>query len=230
VSPRDAFAARRSAALEGARGVLFERLPLKLAAIFLAFVLWLAVSVDEPGEQSVAVRVAVRAAGSRSLAEGAPAVSATVVGRRRDLLKLSGATLLVRRTIAAGAADSVRVLLRPADVELPAGMERDLRVRDVQPATVTLRFAAGGASASARALPAPIASAVAARATSGSARAATDSEETAGGGSAAAAFADTVWPPAGVASRATSRTSRAADTAADSAGARPPRRSEPARP
>jgi hypothetical protein len=133
--------AREHSALRVLRGALLDRLPLKAVALFFAFVLWLAVSADEPGEQTMAVRLALRVDSTVALRGARPSVSATVTGRRRDLRKLDGGDLVLRRTITAAAADSVRLVLRPADVELPSGLEGDLRVRDVQPRVLMLRFA-----------------------------------------------------------------------------------------
>jgi hypothetical protein len=128
-------------ALRLLRSALLERLPLKAVAIFFAFVLWLAVSADEPGEQTVAVRLALRTDSALTLTGPAARVTATLTGRRRDLLKVRAGDLVLRRTIAGAGADSVRLVLRPGDVELPPGTEVEVRVRDVQPRQLTLRFA-----------------------------------------------------------------------------------------
>jgi len=191
----EGLAVTESSVVITARGVLLDRLPLKISAVLFAFVLWLAVGVDEPGERTVAVRLALQSDGAVSLVGRPPVVSATVVGRRRELLKLAGAGLVLRRTIAAHTVDSVRIVLRPADVELPAGLEGDVRVRDVRPASVTLRFARAGAaatSASAQSMRAPAAPAAATVAARGKARLSADSDDAIG--AADAAFADTVWP------------------------------------
>ena len=130
-----------AAALRGVRGALLERLPLKITALFFAVVLWLAVGGDELVERRVPVRLALRADGALVPEDRLPALHATVTGRRRDLLKLGPGALVLRRAVAPGVGDSVQIVLRPGDVELPAGAERDLRVREVEPRVVTMRFA-----------------------------------------------------------------------------------------
>jgi hypothetical protein len=91
-------------------------------------------------------------------------VRATITGRRRDLIKVGAGPLVLRRTIAPGAADSVRLVVRPSDVELPAGIEGEVRVREVRPRVLTLRFAPAPPAAT-RAGPRPGAAAVTAEPT-----------------------------------------------------------------
>lgn len=122
------------------RDGLLEHGVLKLTAVFFAVVLWLAVSGDEPAEQSVPVRLSLRTDGTVAPRGAPPLLHATVTGRRRDLLKLAPGELVLRRTVVGRSPDSVRLVLRPADVELPAGLAAEVQVRDVQPRTVMVRF------------------------------------------------------------------------------------------
>ena len=113
------------------------RLPLKLAAVFFALVLWLAVSAEEPTEEWVDVRVALVHDSSVTLVDSVPPVQALVVGRGRDLLKLYTTLPVLRRVIDADTAARITLSLRPGDVDLPSNV--DARVRDVRPSAMTLR-------------------------------------------------------------------------------------------
>jgi YbbR domain-containing protein len=113
------------------------RMPLKLAALFFALVLWLAVSAEEPTEEWVDVRVALVHDSSVTLVDSVPPVQALVVGRGRDLLKLYTTLPVLRRVIDADTATRVTLSLRPGDVDLPSNV--DARVRDVRPAAMSMR-------------------------------------------------------------------------------------------
>ena len=120
------------------RSAFTDKLPLKAAAIFFAFVLWLVVSAEEPTEEVVPVRFSP-ALDSGVVMEGeAPSVRALVMGRGRELLKLYTAPPVIYRRIRSGLRDSVRVEIGPADVDLPAGVTAS--VRDVRPRVVTFRL------------------------------------------------------------------------------------------
>lgn len=113
------------------------RLPLKLAAVFFALVLWLAVSAEEPTEEWVDVRIALVHDSSVTLVDSVPPVQALVVGRGRDLLKLYSTLPVLRRVIDADTATRLTLSLRPGDVDLPSNV--DARVRDVRPSAMSLR-------------------------------------------------------------------------------------------
>lgn len=119
------------------RDALSDHLPLKLAAVFFALVLWLVVSAEEPTEEVVSVRFDPALDSGVVLDGGAPVVRALVLGRGRELLKLYNAVPVIHRRVRSGLHDSVRVELGPADVDLPAGVSAV--VRDVRPRIVTLR-------------------------------------------------------------------------------------------
>jgi hypothetical protein len=133
VTPTARHAARRSL-----RAALTERLPLKIAALFFAIVLWLVVSAEEPTEEIVPVRFAPALDSGMVVAGEVPAVRALVLGRGRELLKLYSAPPVIVRRIPGGVRDSVRLELGPADVDIPAGVAAV--VRDVRPRVLTLRL------------------------------------------------------------------------------------------
>ena len=126
----------RNAPRHTLRSAFTERLPLKLAAIFFAIVLWLVVSAEEPTQEVVNVRFTPALDSGVVIAGGIPSVRALVLGSGRELLKLYNAQPVIVRRVQTGARDSVRIELGPADVDLPAGV--NAVVRDVRPRVVTL--------------------------------------------------------------------------------------------
>jgi hypothetical protein len=120
------------------RPALTERLELKTTALLLAIVLWFMVSARETTEEIVGVRFAPQLDSSLVLRDAPRAVSALVIGRRGELLKLLSNAPVIRRPIDDEVPDTLPLELRPADVELPPNV--DARVRDVQPRRITLYF------------------------------------------------------------------------------------------
>lgn len=120
------------------RATFTERLELKLTALVLAIVLWFMVSARETTEEIVGVRFAPQLDSSLALREPPRAVSAFVIGRRGELMKLVANAPIIRRPIDDEVPDTVALELRPGDVELPPNV--DARVRDVQPRRITLYF------------------------------------------------------------------------------------------
>jgi YbbR domain-containing protein len=116
-----------------------DRLVLKIAAVFLAVVLWLVVNAKEPQLELVGVRFFPGLQDSSLvLKEPLPQIQAIVAGSPKQLIKLSSTPPTIRRQITADAPDTLVLDLRPEDVVLPAGV--DAVVRDVQPRQLTLRF------------------------------------------------------------------------------------------
>jgi hypothetical protein len=120
------------------RATFTERLELKITALLLAVVLWFMVSARETTEEIVGVRFAPQLDSSLAFREPPRAVSALVIGRRSELLKLVANAPVIRRPIDDEVPDTLSIDLRPSDVELPPNV--DARVRDVQPRRITLYF------------------------------------------------------------------------------------------
>lgn len=120
------------------RGALTERLLYKTAAIFLALVLWLVVSADQPTEEIVPVTFIVNTDSTLMLSGPAPALRARVVGPLREVLKLYASPPTVQRSVPGTDADSIRFQLEPRDVVIPAGV--NVRVSSLEPSVVLLRF------------------------------------------------------------------------------------------
>ncbi|HEX7980715.1 MAG TPA: hypothetical protein VF461_19075 [Gemmatimonadaceae bacterium] len=122
------------------RDVTTERLGLKAIAIVLALLLWIVVSLREPTEGYVSVRVAPVLDSSLVLIGRAPQVQALVSGRAADLAKLYANPLVLRRTVSGDVPDTLMLDLTPADVHVPAELSEVVHVLDVQPRAVMLRF------------------------------------------------------------------------------------------
>jgi hypothetical protein len=120
------------------RTTFTERLELKVTALVLAVVLWFMVSARETTEEIVSVRFAPQLDSSLALREPPRPVSALVIGRRGELMKLVANAPVIRRPIDDEVPDTVTLELRPGDVELPPNV--DARVSDVQPRRITLYF------------------------------------------------------------------------------------------
>jgi hypothetical protein len=122
------------------RAVTTERLGLKAIALVLALLLWIVVSLRQPTEGYVSVRVAPTLDSSLVLIGAAPQVQALVAGRAADLAKLYATPLVLRRTVNGDVPDTLVLDLTPADVRVPADLSEVVHVLDVQPRAVMLRF------------------------------------------------------------------------------------------
>ena len=122
------------------RAIATERLGLKAIALGLALLLWLVVSARQPTESYVRVRVAPMLDSSLVLLDGTPELRALVAGRAADLVKLAASPLTVRRSVGGDAPDTLLLDVTPADVHVPAEMADAVRVLDVTPRSVMLRF------------------------------------------------------------------------------------------
>jgi hypothetical protein len=122
------------------RGIVTERLGLKAIALLLAVLLWLVVSARRPTEGYVRVQISPLLDSSLVLLEGTIPLRALVAGRAADLVKLAADPPVLRRRVGRNAPDTLVLDLTPADVHLPSGLADHVRVLDVTPRTITLRF------------------------------------------------------------------------------------------
>ena len=122
------------------RDIATERLGLKAIALVLALLLWLVASARRPAESIVSVRVAPELDSSLVLLDGTTNVRALVAGRAADLVKLAADPPTVRRSVAGDVPDTLVLDLTAADVHIPPELADRVRVLDVQPRSVTLRF------------------------------------------------------------------------------------------
>jgi len=120
-------------------GTLARNWPLKITSLLLAVLLWVVATAEQPASRVLPVTLVPQGPAGRSFTGDPPAVTALVVGPRRELLKLTGAHLTLTRilpdTITGRA---VTLDLLPSDVEVPRGGE--VKVQDIQPRQVTLQL------------------------------------------------------------------------------------------
>jgi hypothetical protein len=120
------------------RATFTERLPVKATALFLSVVLWMVVAGEEPSQEAVDVNLELVLDSSLVLTSPRPSIRAQVLGSTRELYKLFSQRPTIRRSFGGDVADSVVVMLTPADVQLPPGV--DARVSAIEPQTFVLRF------------------------------------------------------------------------------------------
>jgi hypothetical protein len=119
------------------RTAFTRNLPLKLTSLVLALFLWFLAASEEPASTLVPVELTVRPPLGRSIIRPPGTLRALVIGPRRELLKLSTASLRLTRTLPDTLqADEVRLDLAPGDLEPPRGV--NVRVQDLQPRTLVL--------------------------------------------------------------------------------------------
>jgi hypothetical protein len=123
------------------RAMLTERLALKATALGIAVLLWIVIGARQPTESYVSVAVMPVMDSTRVLLGDPPIVRALVAGRAADIMKLRTLPPVLRRTIDARMPDTLVLDLAPGDVHVPIEMARDVRVLDLEPRSVTLRFA-----------------------------------------------------------------------------------------
>jgi hypothetical protein len=122
------------------REVATERLKLKAIALVLAALLWVVVGTRQPTEGYARVRVIPELDSSLVLLDGTRELQARVAGRASDLVKLYAAPLVVRRRVGGNVPDTLVLDVTPSDVQLPPDLSGSIRVVDVQPRSVVLRF------------------------------------------------------------------------------------------
>ena len=115
-----------------------ERLALKSTAVLLALALWFVVGTREPREEYAPVRFAPLMDSALVLRDPPPAITAHVMGRPSEILKLANTPLVIRRPVAGDVPDTLTLALRASDVEVPENVE--IIVREVYPQSLTLRF------------------------------------------------------------------------------------------
>lgn len=123
-----------------ARALLTERLGLKATALLISILLWFVVGARQPTESYLSVRVIPELDSSLVLLDEPPPLRALVAGRAADLVKLYAMPPVVRRTVSGDVPDTLVLDLSPADVRIPPEIGSEVRVIDVEPRSVTLRF------------------------------------------------------------------------------------------
>jgi len=106
--------------------------PIKLAALFFAAMLYVAVAAQQPVTQSFSLHLAVEGPPGRPPHDPPRPVTVLITGRGSELLKLRSLPRVITKTIPDTFAGTTwRTELQPADVVLPKGV--DVQVADITP-------------------------------------------------------------------------------------------------
>jgi YbbR domain-containing protein len=115
--------------------------PMKLVALALSVMLYLAVAAQQPTTQLLQLKVNVEVPPGRTLASKLPTVAVQISGRGSELIKLRAYPPVVRRAVPDTLSGSTwTVRLQPSDVQLPKGV--DVRIDDIVPREVELQLSA----------------------------------------------------------------------------------------
>src|SRR5256886_2387951 len=119
-------------------GQLFVRnWPIKLAAVFFAIMLYVAVAAQQPLSQTFAMRLAVGIPPGRTVRQQPAGVAVVIAGKGSEILKLRSFPRVIRKVIPDTFSASLwRIQLQAADVELPKGI--DVQVADIRPRDVEI--------------------------------------------------------------------------------------------
>src|SRR2546427_8482983 len=109
---------------------------LKLAALFFAVMLYVAVAAQQPLTESFALRLSIAPPPGRALRQAPPSIAVTVQGKGSEILKLRNIPRTISKTVPDTLTGSVwRPHLSAGDVTLPKGVGggpgRDISPPDV---------------------------------------------------------------------------------------------------
>src|SRR2546426_8030667 len=106
--------------------------PIKLAAMFFAIMLYVAVAAQQPLSQTFAMRLAVVIPPGRTVRQQPAGVTVVITGTGSEILKLRSFPRVIRKVIPDTFSTSLwRIQLQAADVELPQGI--GVQVVDIRP-------------------------------------------------------------------------------------------------
>lgn len=109
--------------------------PVKLAAVFFAIMLYVAVAAQQPITQSFQLQLDVIAPPGRAIRQGPTEISVLLSGRGGELLKLRSLPRVITRTVPDTFSGSLwHVRLQASDVPIPKGV--DVQVADLAPRDV----------------------------------------------------------------------------------------------
>src|SRR5256712_6474530 len=111
---------------------------LKLAALFFAVMLYVAVPAQQPLTETFALRLSIAPPPGRALRQAPPSIAVTIQGKGSEILKLRNIPRTISKTVPDTLTGSLwRLHLSPADVTLPKGVEGGL-VSDISPPDVDI--------------------------------------------------------------------------------------------
>src|SRR5207247_9436276 len=110
---------------------------LKLAAVFFAVMLYVAVAAQQPLTETFALRLSVAPPPGRALRQAPPSIAVTVQGKGSEILKLRNIPRTISKTVPDTLTGSLwRLHLLPGDITLPTGVE--VQVSDISPRDVDI--------------------------------------------------------------------------------------------
>src|SRR2546422_6803590 len=110
---------------------------LKLAAVFFAVMLYVAVAAQQPLTETFALRLSVAPPPGRALRQAPPSIAVTVQGKGSEILKLRNIPRTISKTVPDTLTGSLwRLHLLPGDITLPKGVE--VQVSDISPRDVDI--------------------------------------------------------------------------------------------
>lgn len=111
--------------------------PIKLAAVLLAMMLYVAVQAQQPIKQTFSMKLEVEVPRGRSLRQKPPTIQVQVSGKGAELLRMrTFPTAITKRVPDTLSTSSWQVRIENADVPVPRGV--DVTVDDVRPREVTI--------------------------------------------------------------------------------------------
>src|SRR2546426_842885 len=111
---------------------------LKLAALFFAVMLYVAVAAQQPLTETFALRLSVAPPPGRALRQAPPSIAVTIQGKGSEILKLRNIPRTISKTVPDTLTGSLwRLHLSPGDVTLPKGGE-GVQVGDISPPDVDI--------------------------------------------------------------------------------------------
>lgn len=119
------------------RGWLVNNWPVKLTALVLSTVLWVAVAAEEPTTQLVPVSLQVEAPPGRTLRGALPPVQGMYVGPTRELIKLYSSPPAIRRVLPDTLSGTEYTLVLSTE-DLVVRRNVNVRAQDVQPRAITV--------------------------------------------------------------------------------------------
>lgn len=109
--------------------------PIKLAAVFFAIMLYVAVAAQQPLTQAFALRLAITVPPGRSIKQPPPGVTVVITGKGSEILKLRSFPRVIRKAVPDTFSGSVwHTQVVPSDVEIPKGV--DVQVTELTPRDV----------------------------------------------------------------------------------------------
>ncbi len=118
--------------------LITRNLPIKLAALALALMLYVAVAAQQPVTQSFTLRLAVLPPPGRALLETPPSVSVLLSGRGSEMLRLRSLRPINLRVPDTLTAAVWSVSLKASDIDIPKGA--DVQVAEISPRDFAIRL------------------------------------------------------------------------------------------